>query len=192
MISIPDALWSQLLDEFARVDPAVERVAYLDGYRIGDDGVVTTVTIPDADLHPGYYDVSAAAMSQAGQHFRTYEMARLAQVHTHGGAGCHHSWRDDEAAYSQRSGSVSIVLPYHAARRPQPHEGIVHLREADGWTRLDVPQAASTVRLIPALLDFRSPKWIQSQTDTQAPSTGAWSRWMNRIALRFRSRSRQG
>lgn len=191
MITIPELLWDQLLDEFARIVLPVERVAYLDGLRFGAYGVVTTVTIPDADLHPGYYDVSAAAMSQAGQHFREHGLARLAQVHTHGGPGCKHSLRDDSAAYSQVNGSVSIVLPDHADTRPLPTDGAVHIRRQNGWVLLGPLDANAAVCLVPSLLDYRSPQWTQSTIDTQVTSTGGWSRWIKRLLPPWSSRSRQ-
>jgi hypothetical protein len=191
VIWIPEILWERLLDEFDRVDNAVERVAYLDGFRLGDGGVVTTVTIPDADLYPGYYNVTARAMSQAGQHLRTYGMTRLAQVHTHGGSACAHSPRDDAAAYSQRLGSVSIVLPFHARSHPAPSDGGVHARQAPGWVLLDAAQVPVACRLLPSLLDFRRPKWTESRTGTLARLTAALSRWTRRSVLGWRSASQK-
>lgn len=190
VIWIPETLWEQLLDEFRRVGKTVERVAYLDGFRVGNDGVVTTVTIPDAELHPGYFSVTAQAMSQAGQHLRTYGMARLAQVHTHGGANCAHSSRDDDAAYSQRPGSVSIVLPFHGASRPAPTGGALHTRQEGGWISLDAVQAPVACQLVPSLLDFRSPKWTKSRTATLARLTAALSGWTKRSLHGWRSVSR--
>lgn len=183
MIAIPDLVWNQLLDEFARTPGPVERVAFLDGVRAGDTAVVTTLTIPDAELFPGYYDVSAEAMSQGGVHLRQYRLARIAQVHTHGLDGCHHSSRDDAMAYSQRDGAISIVLPYHAAQRPAPHDGAIHRKAGDRWIVIDPAEAAADVRVIPAVLDFRRPEWIASPTATKAPSMGVWRRltsWLRR------------
>lgn len=191
MIWIPEALWEQLLDEFHRVSKTVERVAYLDGFRVGDDGVVTTVCIPDAELCPGYYNVSAQAMSQAGQHLRIYGMVRLAQVHTHGGAGCGHSPRDDAAAYSQRPGSVSIVLPFHGVSRPAPTAGAIHSRQEPGWVLLDAAQAPAACQLIPSFLDFRSPRWTESRTATLARLTAALSSWTRRTVHGWRSASQK-
>lgn len=181
MILVPELVWERLLDEFARTVPGVERVAYLDGIRTDEIGVVTMLTIPDADLYPGYFDVSAEAMSQAGTHLRHHELARLVQVHTHGLGGCHHSPRDDAMAYSQREGATSIVLPLHAARRPTPLDGVVHQRDEEHWRALDPGHAAEAVRIIPSILDFRSAKWTESPTATRAPSTGVWHRLMRLV-----------
>jgi hypothetical protein len=178
VIVIPEAIWDRLLDEFARTRGPVERVAFLDGVRSGDVGVVTTLTIPDAELSPGFYDVSAEAMSQAGAHLRQHAMARLAQVHTHGFDGCQHSSRDDAMAYSQREGATSIVLPHHAAHRPRPEHGAIHRRTEHGWIVLEPRAAAAAIHIVPSLLDFRRPQWIESPTATKAPSTGAWRRLM--------------
>jgi hypothetical protein len=191
VILIPDGLWASLLDEFARVPPTVERVAFLDGVREGDVAFVTTITIPDADLHPGFYDVSAEAMSQAGRHLREHGLARIAQVHTHGGSGCRHSGRDDDKAYSQRVGSVSIVLPHHAARRPGPTEGLVHVRFPDGWVPITPAETVTSIRIIPSLLDFRSPEWIASPIVTKETSVAVWRRLLRRANSWLPSQSRK-
>ena len=190
MIVIPESAWAALLDEFARVVPGVERVAFLDGVREGTVGVVTTITIPNADLHPGYYDVSAEAMSRAGQHFRVHQLARLAQVHTHGGAGCHHSPRDDAKAYSLRDGAVSIVLSHHASTRPRPHDAVVHVRRGGMWVALTRAEATSVIRVVPSLLDFRNPRWIMSPAATKTTWPGAWRRLLHRVRWWWPSRSR--
>jgi hypothetical protein len=170
VILIPETVWSTLLDEFARAAPNVERVAFLDGVVAADIGVVTTVTIPDADLDPGSYDVSVDAMSEAGQHLRRHHLARLAQVHTHGGTSVRHSEKDDRRAYSQRIGAVSIVIPRHALDRPSALECGVHVRTTDGWRPLRHDQAASLIRLVPSALDFRRPTCLVSLIATKERS----------------------
>lgn len=187
MIAIPDALWERLLDEIARTVSGVERVAYLDGFRAGEALIVTTLTIPDAELNPGFFTVGAGSMSQAGRHFRQFGMSRLAQVHTHGGAGCRHSQYDDEHPYSQRAGAISIVLPNHATERPGPLDGIVHIREGDGWVALTTEDAARLIRVVPSLLDFRSQKWIASKPGTLGRLMTNCATWISQIRSRSRS-----
>ena len=117
-IRIPEAVWQAVLDLFQRHEPSVERVAYLDGFRIDEAGypdsapgeqifVATTVVVPDAVLSPRNYSVSARAISDAGVHLRTGRMTRVAQVHSHGNDWVEHSRTDDECAYSQRPGAIS-------------------------------------------------------------------------------------
>lgn len=178
---LPEAVWESLLDQFARQRPGVERIAFLDGYRLGDDAVVTTLTIPDATCEPGYYSVTPDQMREAGAHFRRYGMVRLAQVHTHGGLGLHHSGRDDQMAYSQRDGAVSVVLPEHAVDRPSPTEGLVHVRSENGWVPLAADEAAGLILLVPSILDFRRNLWTPSPPATKS-TFGAWSaRWIRRV-----------
>lgn len=155
MITIPDRLWVLMYDEFQRAKRNVERVAYLDGLALGDGGVATTLVIPNGQLAEGWYDVPTAAMSEAGAHFRMLKLIRLAQVHTHPKAWVEHSRRDSERAYSQEIGSISIVVPFHGKRRPEPQECGVSVREADGWRLVEASDARSVVRLVPAFLDFR-------------------------------------
>jgi hypothetical protein len=149
-----------MLDRLAETPAGLERVAYLDGVHVRDragalHSVVTTVVIPDAELNPRWFRVPADAMGQAGEHLFTHGLRRLAQVHTHGNHDTGHSPIDDRRAYSQQDGALSIVLPFHAAHRPAPTGGTVHVREPDGWNHLSPADAADHVRLVPALLDHR-------------------------------------
>jgi hypothetical protein len=188
---LPDALWQQLLNEFARQEPGVERIAYLDGYRVEDLAVATTVVVPDATCTPGYYTVNADQMRQAGAHFRRFEMTRLAQVHTHGNDWTDHSCRDDEMAYSQRPGSLSIVLPRHATQRPEPHEGSLLVRDPDEWRPLDEEEARTALLVVPSLLDLRSSTWIASHRDMKTILQDAWNRSTQRVRSLCRSRSQK-
>jgi len=94
-------------------------------------------------------------MSEAGQHFSRFGMERLAQVHTHPGRDMRHSPFDDENAYSQMNGAVSIVLPHHARFRPDLGECGIHVRDDSGWRRLNVGEIEPIIRILPGCLDFR-------------------------------------
>ena len=120
MLTIPEPVWDTLLAAFQDAPPGHERIAYLDGIRFRDrdgsvHGIATTVTVPDAVTTPFNFRVSPDAMAQAGEHFTPLGLVRLAQVHTHGNACTRHSPTDDQRAYSQRDGALSLVLPHHAA-----------------------------------------------------------------------------
>jgi len=155
MIVLSQLLWDILLDEFGWPRRAVERVAYIDGIPCGDMQIATTLTFPDAKMHPGYFTVSADAMSEAGQHFRRFGMQRLAQAHTHPGSGVKHSPFDDENAFSQLDGSVSIVIPKHARYRPDVEDCGIHVRDSKGWRLLGKREIERAIRIIPGCLDFR-------------------------------------
>jgi hypothetical protein len=155
MIVLSELIWETLLDELRWPRSGVERVAYIDGVACDDLKIATTVTLPDAAMHPTHFTVSGNGMSEAGQHFRPYGMERLAQVHTHPGRDVRHSPFDDENAYSQMDGAISIVLPHHARRRPELYECGVHVRDDTGWRRLDVREINDAIRILPGLLDFR-------------------------------------
>jgi hypothetical protein len=156
MITIPEHFWSSMLEAFAKEHRQVEQVCYFDGIvEAGGDGVVTTLTIPNAQLHRQRFEVSPPAMSQAGKHFRVYRLKRLAQVHTHPTEWTAHSPWDDQKAYSQLSGAVSIVLPHFARGRPGLSEAGVHVRTVVGWQSLSPAEVATRLRVIPSVLDFR-------------------------------------
>lgn len=192
-IRIPEGVWNTMLALFARHDPGVERVAYLDGFRVDEAGypgvlagdevfVATTVVVPEAVLRTGNYAVPADAMRAAGQHLRTEKMRRLAQVHSHGNDWVEHSHHDDGHAYSQRPGAISIVVPFHGTTWPDATQCGVHIRTTDGWERV-VP--ASVIKIIPSILDHRSTKW--APTPNPAPTGGTFSRflaWTKTVLIR--------
>ena len=155
MIILSQLILDTLLDEFRWPRSAVERVAYIDGVACEDLQIATTVTLPNAAMYPQYFTVSGWAMSEAGRHFRPLGMQRLAQVHTHPGQDVNHSQFDDENAYSQLDGSVSIVMPHHARRRPALADCAVHVRDASRWRRLEIEEIEHFIRMIPGCLDFR-------------------------------------
>jgi hypothetical protein len=151
MIVLPVAIWDQLLDTFMW-KPSLEQVAFLDGLRSNTDGVVTTLTIPNAQLSAGWYRVPAVAMAEAGAHFGLHGLVRLAQVHSHPSDWTEHSADDDEFAYSQSLGSVSIVMPGGARTRPSLQACTVLVRRASGW---QVVPGNEVLRTVPSVLDFR-------------------------------------
>lgn len=156
MLLIPEYLWSTLLDTFAESRRNVERVAYLDGVRRGDTAVVTTLTIPNARLSAFNYFVSADAAREAGTILRPHGLVRLAQVHTHPNNVVGHSLFDDEHAYAQTAGAISIVLPRHARSRPSPVGLGVHIRELAGWRQVSIEEALGIVQVLPTVFDFRT------------------------------------
>ena len=174
MLRIPEHIWTEMLAVFREVDDDIEQVAFLDGYRCEELGAVTTLVVPGAVSTAGYYSVSAEAMHEAGAHLREHGMVRLAQVHTHPADWVGLSPRDKSCAYSQRDGSISIVLPSWG-RADGPIESIgVHERTPDGW---HVLEADRTLLFVPSLIDLRSKPWNQSQPVTKAISTAASTPW---------------
>jgi hypothetical protein len=175
VLTIPDTVWGALLDAFATAPRGHERIAYLDGVRYRDQtgavqGIATTVTVPDAVTSPDNFTVSTTAMDQAGDHFDVLDLVRLAQVHTHGNNWVNHSWVDDQRAYSQRDGALSLVLPYHAAGRPTLWQAGIHVRELTGWRRVTSEEITTLIRLLPGVIDHRSTQWSASPTATRETS----------------------
>ena len=156
MLLIPESIWTAMLDVFSATPGGVERVAYLDGTRQARLGVVTTLTLPNATLSPFNYFVGVEAAKEAGQHLRANGLIRLAQVHTHPNRWVGHSQYDDEHAFAQTPGSISIVLPDHARRRPLPYGDGVHVREEGVWRQLAASEVGQLIRVLPSLVDLRS------------------------------------
>jgi hypothetical protein len=155
VITIPEYLWASMLDEFAKERREVEQVCYFDGVSMDGGGIVTTMTIPRAKLEAGRFHVEPAAMSEAGKHLRAHRLRRLAQVHTHPAEWTGHSRWDNDWAYSQLRGAISIVLPHFGRTKTRLEQVGVHLRTGAGWKQLSPNEVQLHLRLVPAVLDFR-------------------------------------
>jgi hypothetical protein len=197
-VRVPEAVWKTVLDLFAENAPGVERVAYLDGFRIDETGypgvspdaevcVAVTVVVPDAVLRTRNYVVSADAVSVAGRHLRAERMIRVAQVHSHGTDWVDHSVTDDDRAYSQRPGAVSVVVPFHGTTRPDLIACGVHLRTESGWRRV-LPE--SVIKIVPSVIDHRSSKWEPAPNPAQIG--GTFSRFLAWVKTVSRRRDRCG
>src|SRR5271168_2556850 len=153
MLILSEMFWDALLEEFRWPRRAVERVGYIDGFQFGERRVATTLTFPSAEMHATHFTVPGNAMSEAGKHFRRFGMVRLAQVHTHPGRDVTHSPFDDDNAYSQLGGSLSIVIPQHARYRPDLTHCGIHVRETAGWRLFNAKESAETILVVPGCLD---------------------------------------
>lgn len=159
---IGENLWERVLDLLLEPAGSVERVGFIDGVVTSGISVATTVVVPNASLHGGFYDVSADAMSQAGKHMRRHGLQRIAQVHTHERAWVGHSNRDDTLAYSREDGAISIVVPHHGRQRTPLVACGIHVCEARRWRQLDQPEIDEFFRIVPSELNFRRPAALPS------------------------------
>jgi proteasome lid subunit RPN8/RPN11 len=153
---LPAAIWESTVAALRRPPHDRERVAFLDGLRgEGGAGAVTTLTLPEALTSAGHYEVDAAQMSRAGRHLRRFGLVRLAQVHSHPAGWTDHSPEDDEAAFSQRDGAISIVVPDYAGCAPGLADCGVHERGPQEWRRLSPTELAARVLIVPSTIDLR-------------------------------------
>lgn len=152
----PTVAWQTAMTVLREPPHDRERVVYLDGPMPQNNvAVATTVTVPSADAHAGHYEVSAQAMSRAGQHLRRLRLIRVAQIHSHPGGWTGHSPYDDEMAFSQRYGALSIVVPHFAGCAPGLADCSVHIRNERGWREVDDAEKRATVLIVPSLVDLR-------------------------------------
>jgi hypothetical protein len=153
---IPANIWNTAVAALREPPHDRERIAYLDGPTPAHEtAAATTLTFPRAEERAGNFSVSARAMSQAGQHLRPFDLMRLAQIHSHPAAWTGHSTYDDEKAFSQRDGAISIVVPHFAGCAPGLADCGVHIRTADGWQELDRRDRSDTICVVPSIVDLR-------------------------------------
>lgn len=171
MLLIPSAIWNTLRDEFRSTSPALEQVAYLEGVRLDAIAVVTTISFPTVQATPGSYTVDASAAQETTRVIRPLGLTRLAQVHTHPGGSVRHSDIDDALAYSQKPGSISLVIGNGGRQRIGIEDCGVHVRFTDGWKLISPHEAEVHARIVPSFFDFRA---------TGVPSAKR-ERWWQRI-----------
>lgn len=156
-VVIPASAWEAAVTALRRPPHDRERVVYLDGPRPeGRLAVVTTVTVPQADEHEGQFRVEAQEMSRAGRHLRHLGLMRLAQLHSHPSSWTGHSPYDDEMAFSQRDGALSIVVPFFAGCAPGLLDCGVHVRGPGGWRELHADEVSDVIQVVPSMIDLRS------------------------------------
>jgi hypothetical protein len=153
---IPGATWQTAIAALRQPPHDRERVAYFDGPRSQHGiGIVTTLTLPNADERDGNFHVNASEMSRAGQHLRRLDLMRFAQIHSHPASWTGHSSYDDEMAFSQRDGAISIIVAHFAGCSPGLADCGVHLRDAEGWRELDRVEKSAVVQIVPSVVDLR-------------------------------------
>lgn len=153
---LPARIWQNAMEVLRERPHDLERVVYFDGCRLEPGlGVITTLTIPHAEYTHGHFDVPAEEMSRAGQHLRRLGLVRLAQAHTHPADWTGHSPYDNEMAFSQRDGAISIVIPNFAGCASGLADCGVHIRERRGWRQLRPSELPDTVQVVPSLIDVR-------------------------------------
>jgi hypothetical protein len=155
MLVIPEALWRQVIAALREPPHDRELAAYLDGVRHHEDGIATTLTVPPIEGGSRHFSVSSEDMSRAAKHLRAHGLRRLAQIHTHPGAWTGHSPYDDELAYSQRDGAISIVVPHFAGAGTGLSDCGVHVREPDGWVQLRHRDLGAAISIVPSIVDLR-------------------------------------
>jgi hypothetical protein len=132
-----------------------EQAAFLCGYVLaGSVGLVTTVLLPDTDGSLGGCRFSVEAMARTFQQTRRLRQVFLAQVHTHPGPYCGHSFTDDHGAIVEAAGFFSIVVPWFGREglsRLFSGGAAVHERTPDGaWRLLPTRETRRRFVIIPA------------------------------------------
>jgi hypothetical protein len=156
MLLIPATIWSGAIEAMRRNPHDRERVAYFDGVRCDDFAVATTLTLPEVEEDALHFFVTAENMSRAGRHLSVHNLRRFAQVHCHPEDWTGHSAYDDEMAYSQRPGSISIVVPHFAGCTPGLGDCGVHRRGKREWRELTRDEVHGEVAIVPSIVDLRS------------------------------------
>jgi hypothetical protein len=146
---------ARLLVSFAEVEDS-EGVVYWFGLQQGDQAVVTTLVVPNADTTCGRVLTSAASNAEALGAIVGTPLVLIGQAHSHPFEYVGHSSVDDRDTFAQFPGAVSVVVPFFG------REGIdlsicgIH-RHIDGkFRRIRSSQTHKHIRVLPSLADFRT------------------------------------
>jgi proteasome lid subunit RPN8/RPN11 len=103
----------EALRSHAPVGQSHEGVAYWAGVTLEDIPVtfVTTCIVPEAETGPGHFEVSTGANARVTRAVHDNDIAVLGTVHSHPGAGTHHSGVDDDEAFTVYDGYYSVIVP---------------------------------------------------------------------------------
>jgi len=155
MLIIPTFIWEGMQLEFQRNRQRVEQVCFLEGYDLNSSKVVTTCTFPNAELHRQFFHIESQDISAAAKHLRKFDLRRLAQVHTHPTDWVGHSQYDDEHAYSQSEGALSIVLPNFGSKVVGLDQAGVLIRAQSEWLEIEPAERSRYVQIVPSRVDLR-------------------------------------
>lgn len=134
----------------------VETACFWFGVEAGEDGVVTTLALPQLLQTAGNYRIVRGSLRRLSKEMRSQGLSNLAQVHTHPKRWVGHSQYDDEHAYSTRDGSLSLVWPDYGLALSHDLAGIgVHERRGGRWARLTDGQVQRRIRVVDSVSDQR-------------------------------------
>jgi hypothetical protein len=146
---------ARLLVSFAEVEDG-EGVVYWFGLQLGDQAIVTTLVVPNADTTGGRVSTSASSNAEALGAIVGTPLVLIGQAHSHPFEYVGHSSVDDRDTFAQFPGAISVVVPFLG------REGIdlptcgVH-RHIDGkFRRIRSSQTHKHIRVLPGLADFRA------------------------------------
>ena len=155
MLIIPSSVWEGMQSEFQKRRSRVEQVCFLEGYEFRGQKVVTTFTFPRAELRRDFFHIDSEQISRAALHLRAFNLRRLAQVHTHPRDWVGHSEYDNDHAYSQSEGALSIVLPNYGLRTVNLDKAGVLVRTLSEWLEINPEDKANFVVIVPSKVDLR-------------------------------------
>jgi hypothetical protein len=138
------------LRSFRGADGEHEGIVFWGGRSIGPDTVITAAVVPDAQHTWGSVRVDERAVAAAARAMRPYGAGMLAQVHSHPGAGTHHSDGDDDLVLMPFEGMFSLVVGNYAAGSFEPPALGVHQFQGGRWVLLTNSEEA--VLVVPRLL----------------------------------------
>lgn len=133
-----------------------EDVVYWAGRECGNDWFMTTCISPEAARTRDSFSTSTTANARVIAYLAAYELALLAQIHTHPDHRVGHSKGDDVGAFMPFEGYLSIVVPHYGHRGILPLEQCgVHQFANGHFYRLLEADITRLLRLMPIGVEFR-------------------------------------
>ena len=147
---------ADLLDSFAEERPS-EGVVYWFGLELGEQAVVTTLVVPDADTQTGAVHTTIQANVQALSTIVGTPLVLLGQTHSHPASNVRHSPIDDRDTFARFEGALSVVVPYFGRYGLDLHTSGVY-RHINGRFEQILPDVmAGHLVVLPGFADLRCP-----------------------------------
>lgn len=136
----------------------VETACFWFGIETSSCQIVTTLVLPQFTLQTGgNYLVESESSRQIAYDMSEQGLVNLAQIHTHpDNCSTHHSYYDDQHAYSTREHALSLVWPNYGCTANFTLRDVgVHERLKEQWVFLSDLQVAQRIRVVESTADYR-------------------------------------
>jgi hypothetical protein len=132
-----------------------EGIVYWFGFEWGNNSIVTTLIVPDADMRWGCVSTTPEANAEALSVVIHTPLVLLGQAHSHPAHKVRHSLVDNRETFARFDGAVSIVVPFFGHRGLKLSRCGVH-RHIDGTFRVIQPSKVNDhLRVLPGEADLR-------------------------------------
>lgn len=144
----------ELLASFANHSRS-EGIVYWFGFELGEQAIITTLIVPDADTKWGCIRTSPQANAQALSAIIGTPLMLLGQAHSHPGEFVRHSETDDKETFASFDGAISVVVPHFGRESINLETCGIHRHINRTFQYIEPSDISEHIKLLPGEADFR-------------------------------------